>query len=221
MLATAVSQVEQPIEIYTGLVLITICCPGFLILSIMSGTKSPAEDIALPVLSKEKDFDFSPAPPESNQNTLLNHNSKVHTETLDGAGPLNTDTDDTHSSDEFNWDEDDDARSVRQQKKARRGRAVYMACMRLARPVRVMLICFLGSGVLIAPLLVFQLRFKNSAVTPHVFAWSLWLAVVWAAACLTYAIVDMVPRLIIRFVILFGGHVERLKMQIEVWFPGL
>lgn len=183
-------------------------------------TGSPSEKIPLPVRSpKEKDYEF-PAPPGSNQNTLINHRNEVRTEPVDGASPTDTDTDDTNSSDEFNWDEDEEleARSVHQQKKARRGRAVYMACMRLARPVRVTLVCLIGSGILIAPLLVFELRFKNNAVTPHVFAWSLWFAIVWAAACLTYIIVDMIPRIVIRAVVLFGGQVERLKMQIEVRF---
>jgi len=186
----------------------------------MSGSTSktsPSEDIPLPVL-KEKDFEFAPQA-DSNQNTLIDrtHHNHVHTEPLKDDIQYDSDSTDTNSSDEFNWDEDEDARSEHHHKmKAKRGRAVYLCCMRLARPVRVMFICILGAGILIAPLLVFELRFRNSIVRPHVYAWSLWLSIIWVAACLTYAVVDLVPRLVIRVVVLFGGQVERLKMQIEL-----
>jgi hypothetical protein len=177
---------------------------------------SPTEDIPLPVL-KEKDFEFGHQTPASNQNTLIERTHHNLEPLPEDDVQNDSDTTDTNSSDEFNWDEDEDAHSEHQQKmKAKRGRAVYMCCMRLARPVRVMLLCILGAGIIIVPLLVFELRFKNSVVRPHVFAWCLWLSIVWVAGCLTYAVVDLIPRLVIRIVVLFGGQVERLKMQIEV-----
>ncbi|KAG8892744.1 hypothetical protein FRC01_013975, partial [Tulasnella sp. 417] len=56
----------------------------------------------------------------------------------EGTATDDTDTDDTCSSDEFNWSDDEDAKSrkVAAEKKARRGRAVWLAFQKLARPVR-------------------------------------------------------------------------------------
>ncbi|KAJ7583391.1 Mechanosensitive ion channel-domain-containing protein [Mycena floridula] len=130
----------------------------------------------------------------------------------------NTDTA-TNSSDEFDWDEDEEGRTnvdPTMKIKARRGRRVYVAFMKLARPVRVLLIGALGAGLFIAPLLVFQFRFKSSPVQPHVHVWSLWITIIWAAGCGTYLLVDAIPRLVISVIVLFGGQVERLKIQIEL-----
>ncbi|KAH8832568.1 Mechanosensitive ion channel-domain-containing protein [Flagelloscypha sp. PMI_526] len=126
----------------------------------------------------------------------------------------------TNSSDEFDWDEDDEDRNGRHQvgKKATRGRKVYLLCLKLSRPVRVFLLGVLGAGLLITPLLVFQFRFLTSPARDHVHIWSLWLSIVWAAGCLTYIVVDALPSLVIRLIHLFGGHVERRKTQIELIF---
>ncbi|KAJ7707168.1 hypothetical protein B0H16DRAFT_1265701, partial [Mycena metata] len=45
---------------------------------------------------------------------------------------------------------------------------------------------------------------------------SLWLAIVWAAGCLTAIVVDNLIRFIIALVVLFGGQVQRLKIQLEL-----
>jgi hypothetical protein len=118
------------------------------------------------------------------------------------------------SSDEFDWDEEEDG--DKKILKAKRGRAVWVAFMRLARPVRTILVGLIGTGILITPLLVFELRFKGSKATPHVHLWSLWLAITWAAGCLTSLFVDSIPRFIIAVTVLFGGQVERLKIQVEL-----
>ncbi|KAJ7245129.1 Mechanosensitive ion channel-domain-containing protein [Mycena haematopus] len=125
----------------------------------------------------------------------------------------------TDSDDEFDWDEDDEetklAKSA-ESKRAKRGRTLYLAFMQLARPLRIFIFGVLGCAILLTPLLVFQLRFKSSRAQPHVHAWSLWLAIIWAAACLTGIVVDNIPRFVIALVVLFGGHVERLKIQLEL-----
>ncbi|KDQ61658.1 hypothetical protein JAAARDRAFT_31123 [Jaapia argillacea MUCL 33604] len=124
----------------------------------------------------------------------------------------------TNSSDEFNWDEDDEHPEAQSppDEKARRGRAVWLAFMKLARPLRTLVVGILGVGILITPLLVFQWRFKRSPIEPHIYVWSLWLAIIWAAGCLASFVVDFLPRLIISMVLLFGGQIERLRTQIEL-----
>ncbi|KAK7030742.1 calcium channel [Favolaschia claudopus] len=125
----------------------------------------------------------------------------------------------TDSDSDFDWDEDEEGRHKNAEAighRAKRGRAIWGAFMKLARPIRTFVIGVLGSGILIVPLIVFQLRFKSNKAQPHVHAWSLWLAIIWAAACLTSIIVDNIPRFVIAIVVLFGGHVERLKIQLEL-----
>ena len=90
--------------------------------------------------------------------------------------------------------------------------------MRLARPVRTFMVGILGVGVIITPLLVFQLRFHSNIARPHVHAWCLWLAITWAAACVTYMVVDLIPRFVVFIVTMFHGQVENLKTQLEVRF---
>ncbi|OBZ66486.1 hypothetical protein A0H81_13558 [Grifola frondosa] len=126
----------------------------------------------------------------------------------------------TNSSDEFDWNAEDDAHSLAQQHhhdfKAKRGRAVYKAFMRLARPVRVLLVGSLGVGILITPFLVVQLRFNESAVRAQVHAWSLWLTVSWATAIGTYLLVDALPHIALAFLRVSGYKVERLRVPIEL-----
>ncbi|KAJ6591737.1 Mechanosensitive ion channel-domain-containing protein [Mycena vulgaris] len=131
-----------------------------------------------------------------------------------------SDSDSTDSEDDFDWNEDDDeakqARNSDHVYRAKRGRAVWLAFMKLARPIRTLFLGIVGTAILITPLLVFQLRFKSNIAQPQVHAWSLWLAIIWAAGCLTSIVVDNIPRFIIALVVLFGGQVERLKIQLEV-----
>ncbi|TFK48756.1 hypothetical protein OE88DRAFT_1663898 [Heliocybe sulcata] len=130
-----------------------------------------------------------------------------------------SDTTATNSSDEFDWEEEDEEEGEKEAKektKARRGRAIWLAYMKLARFIRVLLVGALGAGLLIAPLLVFELRFRSSVAEPHVHMWSLWLSIVWAAGCGTYLVVDYVPRFLMWLIVLFGGSIERLQTQIEL-----
>ncbi len=131
-----------------------------------------------------------------------------------------SDTTATHSSDEFNWSDDSSSGPKNGDiVKAKRGRLIYLAFIKLSRWIRVLIIGILGCAILITPLLVVQLRFKElaSSVRTQVHVWSLWLTIIWAAACATYLVVDAIPRLIVGLIVLFGGQLERLKMQIEVF----
>ena len=127
----------------------------------------------------------------------------------------------TNSSDEFDWEAEDetvDAKDLETKRKTRRGRKIYGAFMRLARPVRTFLVAIIGAGIFITPLLVVQFKFNHSPARSQVLAWSLWLSITWAAASATYLVVDSIPRFVISTVTLFHGQVENLKTQIEVLY---
>ncbi|KAF8995427.1 Mechanosensitive ion channel-domain-containing protein [Cyathus striatus] len=121
-----------------------------------------------------------------------------------------SDTTATNSSDEFDWDEGDDDKSQAE------GKELWLAFMRLARTVRVLLISTIGIGFFITPLLVVDLRFKDNPVKAQVHVWSLWFTIIWTASCLTYVVVDFIPRIVIGITTIFSGQVERLKSQIEL-----
>ena len=123
----------------------------------------------------------------------------------------------TNTSDEFDWDEEpSDLEETRRSKHARRGRALWLACMKLTRPVRTLLVAVIGTAFFITPLLVVELKYKSSGVRSQVYAWSLWLSIMWAASCVTYLVVDLLPDTIVTIILLLGGQVERLKTQVEV-----
>lgn len=132
---------------------------------------------------------------------------------------VDSDSSSTNTSDEFDWDEEEPsaAEGTHEGTKARRGRALWLAFMKLARPVRTLLVGIVGTAILITPLLVVDIRFhSNSTVRPQVRAWSLWLSIIWAASCVTYLVVDAIPRTVVTIIFLLGGQVERLKTQIEL-----
>lgn len=124
----------------------------------------------------------------------------------------------TNTSDEFDWDEEPSnaGEETHQGKHARRGRALWLAFMKLTRLVRTLLVGVVGTAVLITPLLVVELKFQSSGVRSQVQAWSLWLSIIWATSCATYLVVDLLPDTIVTVVLLLGGQVERLKTQVEV-----
>jgi hypothetical protein len=124
----------------------------------------------------------------------------------------------TNSSDEFDWDKDEESPAQTVHRRAKRGRALYLAFLKLARPIRTLLVGTLGCGILITPLIVVHLKFRSSPARPHVRAWSIWLSIVWAAACLTYIFVDAIPRIALSTLTLCGGHVQTLKIQLEVYY---
>ncbi|GLB35076.1 putative mechanosensitive ion channel [Lyophyllum shimeji] len=122
----------------------------------------------------------------------------------------------TNSSDEFDWDEDEEFETRDDKVKAKRGRALWMAFMKLSRFVRVLLVGVFIGAILITPFIVFELRYRANPVGAHVRAWSLWLTIIWAAACVTYLVVDAIPHAVLSVVLVFGGQVERLKLQLEL-----
>jgi len=127
-----------------------------------------------------------------------------------------TDTTVTNSSDEFDWDEDEGFKSKEEHVMARRGRALWIAFMRLSKFLRVLLIGVLVAGILITPMLVVELRFKHSPARPQVRFWSLWLSISWGVGCMIYLLVDAIPYLVLSAMLVFGAQVERMKIQLEV-----
>jgi hypothetical protein len=118
-----------------------------------------------------------------------------------------TDTE-SNSSDEFDWDEDDEAASAQPAKTAKRGRRIWQLFIRLARPLRIFLVALLGCGVLITPFIVVLLRFQSvDVVFQHVRAWSIWFAVSWAAACTTALITHIIPHSVVKIVLAIHGKV--------------
>ncbi|KAF9226600.1 hypothetical protein BS17DRAFT_775873 [Gyrodon lividus] len=173
-----------------------------------------AYDLHLSDVSKSKEEEDS-TPGHSrddkeSESGLLNEAHAEHVE---------SDTTSTNSSDEFDWDAGLSAteEEAHEGKRARRGRALWLAFMKLARPIRTLLVGIIGTTFFITPLLVVELRFQsNTAVRPQVLAWSLWLSVTWAASCATYLIVDLLPKTIVTVILFLGGQVERLKTQVEL-----
>lgn len=181
------------------------------------GTTLPGDSIPLPALLIPKEHDYAPSFERTHSDTT----QPVHFEDERDASEVisDTDTDATNSSDEFNWDEEEEEAKEAHRiagTKAKRGRLLYLGFMKLARPVRVILLGIIGAGILIAPLVVVELKFKSSPARPQVHVWSLWLSIIWAASCVTYIVVDSLPRLSVALIILFGGQVERLKTEVEV-----
>ncbi|KII85753.1 hypothetical protein PLICRDRAFT_44145 [Plicaturopsis crispa FD-325 SS-3] len=181
----------------------------------MTGSSSPSkdskeekEDIVLPTLYDTKTHDFAPRSRDG---------LPAKAETIEQNDDSESDTA-TNSSDEFDWDEDEEVTRAKAQEKgkAHRGRRLWLLFMKLARPVRTLLVGILGAGVLIAPLLVVEFKFRDSPARPQVHVWSLWLSIIWAASCITYLVVDSIPRFVIAIMVLFGGHVENLKTQLEL-----
>ncbi|KAF8078076.1 Mechanosensitive ion channel-domain-containing protein [Lyophyllum atratum] len=162
----------------------------------------PPNEKARPSILIPKRHDYAPQP----QSELA---------TPQDREPSDSDTA-TNSSDEFDWDDDEDFKTQEEKGKAKRGRALWMAFMRLSRLIRVLLVGVLIAAILITPFIVFELRFKESPVGAHVRVWSLWLTITWAAASATYLVVDFIPHAVLSIVVLFGGQVERLKLQVEL-----
>lgn len=191
----------------------------------MTRTKEPPETVALSELPFREKHELGVAQEDDYGNdTLVSRKEKrtddVRTEPREkDDNGSDGDSSPTGSSDEFDWDEEDDASAKAHNGhgvKAKRGRAAYLAFMKLARTIRVTLLCILGGGILITPLLVVHFVFHSSPAKKHVFAWSIWFTVIWVAGCLTYVVVDSFRWLLLGLVSLFGGHTESLQMQLEV-----
>ncbi|KAF7782435.1 hypothetical protein Agabi119p4_1811 [Agaricus bisporus var. burnettii] len=156
-----------------------------------------------PTQVKEQDFapqSFLPATPPHAENQ-----------------PPESDTTATNSSDEFDWDDGDEIKGdVADVTKAKRIRWLWSLFMKLSRFVRVLLIGILGAAILIAPLLVVNLRFRNNPARLQVHIWSLWFTIIWSAACATTLVVHAIPHIVLFVIRLFGKSVERLRSRVEL-----
>ena len=78
-------------------------------------------------------------------------------------------------------------------RRAKRLRKVYMACMRISRPVRTALIALIGGGILIVPAVVVWTAYSNDRSSPvvrdNVKVWSIWLMVLWTCEELCIVII--------------------------------
>lgn len=192
----------------------------------MPRTKEPPETLVLSEAPLREKHEFGVGREEHNGNDTLVDRGEKRTEDVETERRKGDDDDDasgsdspTGSSDEFDWDEEDGASATVRNGhvvKAKRGRAAYLAFMKLARPLRVILLCILVGGILITPLLVVHFLFRSNPVKKHVFAWSIWLTTSWVAGCITYVVVDASAWVFLGLVSLFGGKTESLQMQLEV-----
>ncbi|EKM50351.1 uncharacterized protein PHACADRAFT_152233 [Phanerochaete carnosa HHB-10118-sp] len=182
-------------------------------------TDSPTE-VGSPLPKAEtKHFDFA-SPPDVHDLPDVDRERLVEA-TRAEEPDSDTDSDATESEEDFDWEGEDDARSTKSDHlenaaNVRRGRAVWRAFMKLSRPLRTLIVAVLGIGVLITPLLVFQLRFNNTPGRVEAHVWSLWMAITWAASCGTYLIVDLTPVLALAIFRLFSHQVERMQITIEL-----
>jgi len=193
----------------------------------MPREKEPPESVALSEvpLREKRELDVGQEDDHGND-TLVNRGTKqtgdVTTEQRQKGDDDASDSDSspTGSSDEFDWDKEEDDASNKARNdntvKAKRGRAAYLGFLKLARPLRVILLCILGGGILITPLLIVHFFFRSNPVKNHVFAWSIWFTVIWVAGCLTYVVVDAFGWVFLGLVSLCGGKTESLQMQLEV-----
>lgn len=150
--------------------------------------------------------------------------SEVHPATPDTETDF--DWNETDSSDE---EEREAAKHAREEeiadkhrhnvKRAKRLRKVYLACMRISRPVRTVLMALVGGGVLFIPALVVFTRYgpsnSSSVVRDNVKVWSLWLTVVWMSACGTSIFVDAIPWLASKIsILLVGLYPQAVKQKV-------
>lgn len=160
----------------------------------------------------------------------LNFDTKAEAESIKKqteAARCNTDSDssttsnDSAEEEEFDWDHEEETTAVQPEAtiQATRGRAVWLAFMKLSRPFRVFLVAFLGVAICITPLIVVNVRYSQSSAKLQTHVWSLWMTINWATSCGTYLLVDAIPHLVIAVTSLFsGGQAERLKIQLEVTY---
>lgn len=179
--------------------------------------KSSFEDIPLPTLAVAKEYDYATRNYDGAMTSSPTHREEIVNPSVD---PSDSDSA-TDTEDEFDWDAEDDAHSTRKMNDihAKRGRLIWRAFMKLSRTVRTVLVGAIGAGILIAPLLVFKLRFNSSPARKQAHAWSLWLTIAWAAGVATYLIVDLLPRMVLFILRIVGHKTERTVVTVEVCRP--
>ncbi|KAF8527279.1 Mechanosensitive ion channel-domain-containing protein [Gautieria morchelliformis] len=126
----------------------------------------------------------------------------------------------TNSSDEF-WDDAAKEAGVLKpldEARAKRGRRLYLAFMRLYRPIRVLFVAVLGASILITPFLIFRFSFPHSVARPHVVAWSIWFTITWACGAAISILIDIMPRILLSLILnVFGKPPESLMTQLELF----
>lgn len=133
-------------------------------------------------------------------------------------------------SEDFDWDTDSDGddedqdgarnRKGRSKKvtRAKRGRKIYLACISLARPVRILLAALIGTAICLVPFIVVTATNNQTPARAQVVVWSIWIAIIWAASCGTFLIVDWLPPVALRLVIaVYGKAPEIVKTYIEAF----
>ncbi|KAK0562504.1 hypothetical protein OC861_005273 [Tilletia horrida] len=143
-------------------------------------------------------------------------------------------------TDDFDWDDTDSDRSDdndsdvptssqlaatgglgggrKKNVRAKRGRAVYLLCMQLARPVRLGLIGLIGTAIALVPFIVAITAFKSSPAYGQVVTWSVWIAIIYSTTCATFLLLDFVPTIIMRLAIAIYGRAPQIfKTYIELF----
>ena len=129
-------------------------------------------------------------------------------------------------SEDFDWDtssENDDEDEGRTRKgakvtRAKRGRRIYLSCLRLARPVRIFLFALIGTAICLVPFIVVTATNNQTPARAQVVVWSIWIAIIWATSCGTFLVVDWIPPVALRLVIaVYGKAPEIVKTYIEAF----
>ncbi|PWZ03461.1 hypothetical protein BCV70DRAFT_197673 [Testicularia cyperi] len=126
-------------------------------------------------------------------------------------------------SEDFDWDTSSDEDEPKTKgaaiTRARRGRKVYLTCMRLARPVRILLFALFGTAILMIPFIVVTTTdYRSSPARPQVVVWSIWLSIIFATSCGTFILVEWIPPVVLRLVMaVYGKAPEIVKTYIEAF----
>ena len=167
----------------------------------------------------------------SSADTMYNEKSGTRTppsRPLSSAGISSAD-----ETDDFDWDTDTEFGGDYEEEKdkaapgegpdgkkrirARRGRAIYLGCLRLARPVRILLFGLVAVTIALVPFIVTLAAFSTAPARPEVQVWSIWIAIIFAATAGTWLFVDLLPALIMRLAIaVYGRAPEVFKFWVEV-----
>jgi hypothetical protein len=158
---------------------------------------------------------YPPGAGHENQDQQQHHHHHHHHE------PGHSDSED--ETDDFDWDTSDDdgdatnAQGSNRRIRAKRGRKLYLYLMQLTRPVRVFIIGLFGTAIALVPFIVVLSAFKGNTVRPQVEVWSIWIAIIWAAGCGTFLVLDWVPPVILKTGVAFYGKAPELfKTYVEV-----
>lgn len=127
-------------------------------------------------------------------------------------------------TEDFDWDTDEDndtasatGRPGDKKIRAKRGRKAWLSIMQLARPFRILVFAVLGTAIALVPFIVVATAFQNSPARSQVEVWSIWIAIIWAAGCGTFLVLDWIPPLILKVGVAFYGKAPSMfKTYVEV-----